>query len=255
MGSDRRRLRSKLQMRDSSGASVCDVLWSGGSLWALIKQLCFLFQGWLFSFWIWLRGPQRPLDPQTKEDTHSLEPSVPISLLHTHTLAGHYGLTAGFLWFIDSRLNGFTIFFNMFLSFLSFTVSGIAPPLCSLFFPFSLLHACKVLFLHCLPSRLLSPSLLFILVNAETFSAASSLFSFQFVSLPSAVDSRTERSVLWPAFLLQIGFGVKIIKSNRWFLLKWIQWITEATCQDITTTILQNLDKNSTFPFFKGWIT
>lgn len=181
---DRRRLRLKLQTRDSSGASICDVLWSGGSLWALIKQLCFLFQGWLFSLWIRLRGPQQPLDPQTKEDTHSLEPSVPISLLHT--LTGHYGLTAGFLWFIDSRLNGFTIFFSacfclFFLSLPLFLVS-----LCSFFF-LPPLHACKVLFLHCLPSCLLSPLLLFILLHADIFSAAFSLFSFQFASLSSVI--------------------------------------------------------------------
>lgn len=145
LSSDRRRLRLELQIRDSSGASICDVLWSGVSLWALIKQLCFLFQGWLFSLWIRLRGPQRPLDPQTKEDTHSLEPSVPISLLHTHTLTGHYGLTAGFLWFIDSRLNGFTIFFNMFLSFslLSLQLFLVSlSPLRSLFFFSLFLPSC-----------------------------------------------------------------------------------------------------------------
>lgn len=248
--SDRRRLRL---IRDSLGASVCDVLWSGVSLWALIKQLCFLFQGWLFSLWIRLRGPQRPLDPQTKEDTHSLEPSVPISLLHTHILTGHYGLTAGFLWFIDSRLNGFTIFFNMSLSFsfLSLKLFLVSfSPLCSLFlFPFSSLHAWKVLFLHCLPSWLLSPSLLFILLTF--FSAASSLFSFRFVSL-SCVIAVKDREKCPPLSLsefivqhfdLRLFFWIKIINSSRWSGLKCLSVDhrssrKQAARHDITTTIV-----------------
>lgn len=158
-------------------------------------------------------------------------------------------------------------FFYMFLSFLSLPLFLVSLFSAAYFFPFFPLHACKVQFLHCLPSCLLCLLLLFILLLADIFFCCVFTVFFSICVFVICNRSKGQREIfstvsVWnhrPTFLLQIGFWIKIIKSNRWARLKCSQQITEAAGnrQHITTIpqlLSKTLIKKFAFPGFKGRI-